>query len=149
MYILLKKPTFLGDVLSIMRDYECVKVRAIYAPTLTREQAEVIYNNFRDSPHYERAVQSLLPCAEKHIFVIEFDLLDGMSIEDFKRTVQGPYGTTDESTVRGHIACTLGNADEGYVHVPDSHDKAAEDTLFFLENQCKLNICVKKMCSTS
>lgn len=133
MYILLKKPTFLGDVLSIMRDYECVKVRAIYAPTLTREHAEVIYNNFRDSPHYERAVQSLLPCAEKHIFVIEFDLLEGMSIEDFKRTVQGPYGTTDESTVRGHIACTLGRADEGYVHVPDSHDKAAEDMCVFGE----------------
>jgi hypothetical protein len=35
--------------------------------------------------------------------------------------------------VRGHIACTLGNADEGYVHVPDSHEKAAEDTLVFGE----------------
>ncbi len=136
MYILLKRPTFLGDVLSIMRDYECARVRAIYAPVLTREQAEVIYNNFTDSPHYERAVQSLLPNKEQgilHIFVIEFDLLEGTSIEDFKRTVQGPYGTTDESTVRGHIACTLGNADEGYVHVPDSHEKAAEDILVFGE----------------
>ncbi len=131
MYILLKKPTFLGDVLSIMRDYECARVRAIYAPVLTREQSEVIYNNFRDSPHYEKAVASLME--HNHVFVIEFDLLDGTSIEDFKRTVQGPYGTTDESTVRGHIACTLGKADEGYVHVPDSHEKAAEDMCVFGE----------------
>lgn len=135
MYILLKNPTFLGDVLCIMRDYECVQVRAIYAPVLTREHAEFIYNNFKESPHYEPAVQSLLPEQTKsqHVFVIEFDLLEGTSIEYFKRTVQGPYGTTDESTVRGHIACTLGNADDGYVHVPDSHEKSLEDILLFGE----------------
>lgn len=135
MYILIKRPTFLGDVLSIMRDYDCVRVRAIYAPELTREHAEVIYNNFKESPHYERAVQSLLPAqtGARHVFVIEFDLLDGTSIEDFKRTVQGPYGTMDESTVRGHIACAIGNADDGYVHVPDSHEKSAEDIRLFGE----------------
>lgn len=133
MYILLKRPTFLGDVLSIMRDYECARIRAIYAPELTREQAELIYNNFRTSPHYERAVQSLLLGPKQHVFVIEFDLLEGTSVEDFKRTVQGPYGTTDEATVRGHIACALGNADDGYVHVPDSEEKAREDMSVFGE----------------
>ncbi len=125
MYILLKHPNFLGDVLSIMRDYQCAKIRSIDAPKLTREQAEVIYNNFQHSPHYERAVRSLI--APPHVFVIVFDLDPSTSIEEFKRTVQGPYGTTDTSTIRGHIAAALENADDGYVHVPDSYEKAEED----------------------
>lgn len=131
MYILLKHPNFLGDVLSIVRDYECAKIRAIHAPKLTREEAEVVYNNFRESPHYERAVRSLI--IPPHLFVIVFDLDPSTSIEDFKRTVQGPYGTTDTSTIRGHIAAALENADDGYVHVPDSDEKAKEDMTVFGE----------------
>jgi nucleoside diphosphate kinase len=131
MYILLKHPNFLGDVLAIIRDYQCAKIKAIYAPKLTREQAEIIYNNFRESPHYERAVSSLIN--PPHLFVITFDLDPNTSIEDFKRIVQGPYGTTDTSTVRGHIAAALENADDGYVHVPDSEEKANEDLTVFGE----------------
>lgn len=131
MYILLKHTNFLGDVLAIMRDYQCATIRAIHAPKLNREQAEVIYNNFRESPHYERAVRSLI--SPPHIFVIVFDLDPSTSIEHFKRTVQGPYGTTDTSTIRGHIASALDNSDDGYVHVPDSQEKAIEDMSVFGE----------------
>jgi len=131
MYILLKHPNFLGDVLSIMRDYNCTNIRAIHAPKLNQEQAELIYNNFTGSPHYQRAVQSLV--APSHVFVIVFDLHPSTSIEDFKRTVQGTYGTTDTSTIRGHIAAALNNRDDGYVHVPDSEEKAIEDLPAFGE----------------
>lgn len=129
MYLLLKYPLFLNDVLSILRGYTFVHVRAIYSFRATRKQAELIYNNFQTSPHYERAVQSILH-ADQNLFVISFDLLDGTSIEYFKQHVQGPYATTDESTVRGYIAATLGYCD-GFVHVPDTTEKAEEDMAVF------------------
>lgn len=134
MYILIKRPAFLDDILSVMQRHGCT-LHCIHSPTLTRKNAEVIYNNFSESPFYERAVQSVLPDAvgAPHVVVVLFDLPKDMAIAEFKRTVQGPYGTADPSTIRGHIAAALGDANEGYVHVPDSEEKAAEDIQVFGE----------------
>lgn len=130
MYILLKKPSFLTDVLSIMRDSDCVPTQ-IYAPKMTRRAAEVVYSNFTTSPHYESAIRSLTD--PDHVFVLQFDLPYDLSISDFKSKVQGPFGTSDDSTIRGYIASALGTHDGGLVHVPDSLEKAEEDMTVFGE----------------
>jgi hypothetical protein len=130
MYILLKKPAFLTDVLSIMRDADCVPVQ-IYAPRISRAAAEVVYSNFTSSPHYEDAVRSLME--PEHVFVLEFELPAELSISDFKSNVQGPFGTSDEATIRGYIASALGTHEGGIVHVPDTREKALEDMSVFGE----------------
>jgi hypothetical protein len=130
MYILLKKPAFLSDVLSIMRDANCVPTQ-IFAPKITRAVAEVVYSNFVASPHYFSAVRSLME--PEHVFVLEFDLPDDLSISDFKSKVQGSFGTSDESTIRGYIASALGTHEGGIVHVPDTPEKADEDMSVFGE----------------
>lgn len=128
MYILLKKPPFLTDVLSIMRDFDCVPSN-IYAPRIDRTAAELVYSNFQDSPHYENAIRSLME--PEHVFVLQFDLPSDLSISEFKSKVQGPFGTSDESTIRGYIASALGTHEGGIVHVPDSLAKADEDMSAF------------------
>jgi hypothetical protein len=130
MYILLKKPAFLTDVLSIMRDFNCVPTN-IYAPKISRAVAEFLYSNFTASIHYEDAVRSLME--PEHIFVLEFDLPEELSISDFKSKVQGPFGTSDESTIRGYIASALGTHEGGIVHAPDTPEKALEDMAVFGE----------------
>jgi nucleoside diphosphate kinase len=126
MYILLKKTGFLGYVISIIQSHN-VEIVSMHTPSLTREQAEVIYNNFRSSPHYENAVQSLL--AESFVFILQ--IRTDMSVDELKEKVQGRFGTTDETTIRGHIFSAIGSTEGGFVHIPDSEEKAIEDSVVF------------------
>ncbi len=125
MYILLKNTGFLTDVIAIVQSHG-ITIRKMYTPSLKRDQAELIYNNFRSSPHYENAVKSLL-----NEFVFILDIETDMSVDEIKEKVQGRFGTTDESTIRGHIYSAIGTHESGIVHVPDSEEKALEDSVVF------------------
>lgn len=130
MYVLLHSLDYLGEALDLLQNHYNIPVKSVTVRTVSRERAEVVYNNFRNSPYYERAVSSLLgPPAMVAILLI--DLPESMDIADFKRVVQGSYGTTELSTIRGRISARLRNWNEGYVHVPDSVEKAHEDLRAF------------------
>lgn len=123
--MLVKCPNFLGDILSILRDYHYPVIRVVPIVDITLDQARIIYSNMVDSPFYNQALMSLLQ--KEQFFMILLDTQSiSFDIESFKRDVQGPFGTKDNTTIRGHLYEAIGVID-GYVHVPDSFEKANED----------------------
>lgn len=132
MYILVKEvghTDLVWEVLQ-MHGVRIIESFKVFVPDAV---ARVVYRTMEGSRFYEDAVSSLAD-RTVHVFVID---AGDMSYADFKRNVQGPFGTADANTIRGYLS-DEGRIPGSFVHVPDDDNKSLEDRSAFV-NLCEVD----------